>query len=153
MRGPTLDQRPLMGTAEQWQLAGGAYRESDQIILPTVGAYALCWIPCGGLVGQADWTIHQVMVPEGAANGQVTRSAEYRRPDRTTSAKPTQPASGSVYTLPTLGQWAETNTWTLKPGGDVGWLRLIVRVTGSYGQPGTKFIPTPADLSTFLEAP
>lgn len=149
MIGPTTDQRIIIPHAPRWELTGGAHTDGQEIVLPTIGATATVWLPLRGRVARLTWQLTRVWTSPDWANRQVTRQATYWDASRTRQVEPTTPASGRVNTPDPPG-WGTSIEWELSPGGGVHWLRLRVLVSATYGVPGTRFIPSPTDLTEII---
>lgn len=134
-----------MPTAEQWTLTGGAYRDGQDLVFPTLGSEAAIYLPVGGSVSTFRHVPKAVFVPSGG-DGRLLRLASYFAQNRITSAPPTSVITGNAAAVSQTNQWVSAPAWVLQPGPAVRWLLLSFRVL-DFGVVGTRVRPGPSDIT------
>ena len=146
MRAACLDSRLIMPTAEQWTLAGGAYRDGQDLVLPIENSAISVFLLLGGSVSNMRWTPRMVLVPTGS-NNRLLCTANYYCADRVNAASPTLRIFGNARVVPTPGQWGPAEPWLLQPGINVYWINLSIKIQSGFGVVGTRVRPGPSDIT------
>lgn len=154
MIGPLADMRPLIPTAEHWTLHNGAYLDGEEIVLPAYDAAGEIVIP---MVGATRFThrLTRVWTDLSWANRNIARIFTYLDARRHNNVKNLNGYynNGAANTpSPTTSPWGAVAGFQAhfdRATDPLTWLRLRVRISTTYGTPGTRFIPTPEDLQVF----